>query len=224
MARPGWAVVWTLVAGVVVTVAGATATLFANRRNDRLKARLDFVNTQLRYFYGPLLANEEASGRAWAAFTRLYKPKAGSLFWDPADPPDAEAIRSWHHWMGAVFMPLNLRSVEIISERLDLLIGAGMPQCLTDLCAHVLALKAVLASWQDSPPFVPRTPDYPASLPGYLVRSFSSLKKEQVKLLKAIAGAGEHPLTEDPAEISLLFEQWEDPRADRAAGNREDPA
>jgi len=61
MVGPSWAAVWTLIAGVAVAIVGATATLVANRRNDRLKAQLDFVNMQLRYFYGPLLANVEAS-------------------------------------------------------------------------------------------------------------------------------------------------------------------
>ena len=41
---PSWAAVWTLIAGVAVAIVGATATLVANRRNDRLKAQLDFVN------------------------------------------------------------------------------------------------------------------------------------------------------------------------------------
>jgi len=64
MVGPGWAAVWTLIAGAAITIVGATATLITNHRNDRLKAQLDFVNMQLRYFYGPSLANVEASERA----------------------------------------------------------------------------------------------------------------------------------------------------------------
>jgi len=224
MVGPGWAAVWTLVAGGIVTIVGATATLIANRRNDRLKAQLDFVNRQLRYFYGPLLANAEASERAWAAFMRRYKSKAGSSFWDPANPPTIEAIRTWHHWMATVFMPLNLRSMEIISERTDLLIDNGMPQCLADLCAHVLTLKAVLASWQDDPHFVPQTPEYPASLLDYLVRSFSALKKKQVRLLKAIAETSGHPLTDNTAEISLVSDKWQNPQANLTTEHHKGPA
>jgi hypothetical protein len=224
MAGPGWAAVWTLVAGVIAAIAGATATLIVNRRNDRLKAHLDFVNMQLRYFYGPLLANAEASQKAWAAFTRRHNPEAGISFWDPVNPPTTEAVRSWHHWMDTVFMQINLRSVEIISERPDLLIGAGMPQCLADLCGHVLALKAVLASWEDDPNFVPQTPAYPASLLGYLVSSFGALKEEQVKLLRAIAGTGEHPLTDNTAEISLVSERWRDRQPGQITADHEGSA
>jgi hypothetical protein len=211
MTGPGWAAVWTAVAGVVVAVAGAAATMIVNRRNERLKARLDFVNMQLRYFYGPLLAYAEASQRAWDAFVQRYKPGAVSTFWDPPDPPSEEAVRSWYRWMVTVFMPLNLRQMDIIFERPDLLIDAGIPQCLTDLCGHILALEAVLESWQDDPHFRPETPDYPASLLDYLISSFGALKREQAKLLNAIAGTGEHPLTDNTAEISLLSEQWQNP-------------
>ena len=215
MAGPSWAAVWTLIAGVVVTIVGATATLVANRRNDRLKAQLDFVNMQLRYFYGPLLANAEASQRALAAFKRQYYPKAdGDVFWDPANPPTPEVIVTWRHWVITVFMPLNLRTVEVISKRSDLVIGEGMPQCLVDVCAHVLTLKAALASWQDDPHYVPTWSPYPARvLLDYLRSSFSTLKKEQVKLLKAVAETSEHPLTENSAEISLISDRWQNPQS-----------
>jgi hypothetical protein len=210
MTGPSWAAVWTLIAGVVAAIVGATATLIVNRRNDRLRAQLDFVNDQLRYFYGPLLANAEASERAWTAFIHRYSLKPGTSFWDAANPPTQEAIGTWHHWMANVFMPLNLRAMEIITERADLLIGNGMPQVFSDVCAHVLALKAVMATWQDGPDYPPRVPDYPArTFLDYLERSFSALKQEQVKLLKAIAETSQHPLTDNSAEISLVSDSWQ---------------
>ncbi len=215
MVGPGWAAVWTLIAGVMVTIVGAAATLIANRQNDRLKAQLDFVNMQLRYFYGPLLANTVANRRAWTAFSRRYDPEGGG-FWNPANPPTIEAIGAWHHWMTTVFMPNNLRSIEIISERADLLIDNGMPQCLADLCAHVLALKAVLASWEDDPHYLPQTPNYPsAALRDYLERSFSALKKKQVGLLKAITETSGHPLTDSSADISLVSDRWQNPQSNK---------
>ena len=225
MTGPGWAAVWTLIAGVTVTIVGAIATLVVNRRNDRLKAQLDFVNMQLRYVYGPLLANAEASQRAWGAFMRRYNPEAGGTFWDPVNPPTSEAIATWHHWVTTIFMPLNLRSMEIISERADLLIGDGMPQCLADVCAHVLTLKAVLASWQDDPHFLPQYPVYPSkTLLSYLERSFSMLKKEQVKLLKAVAETSEHPLADNSAEISLVSDKWQNPQSNTTTDHPEESA
>jgi hypothetical protein len=218
---PSWAAVWTLIAGVAVAIVGATATLVANRRNDRLKAQLDFVNMQLRYFYGPLLANVEASQRVWEAFKRQYYQNSGrDVFWDPANLPTPEAVVTWRHWVTTIFMPLHLQTMEIISERSDLIIGEGMPQCLADVCAHVLTLKAALASWQDDAHYVPTWADYPArALLDYLESSFSALKKEQVKLLKAITETSEHPLTNNSAEISLISDRWRNPQSNTTTNN-----
>jgi hypothetical protein len=226
MVGPSWAAVWTLIAGVAVVIVGATANLIANRRNDRLKAQLDFVNMQLRYFYGPLLAKVEASQRAWEASKRLYHQNSGrDPFWDPANPPTPEAVVTWRHWVTTIFMPLHLQTMEVISERSDLVIGEGMPQCLADVCAHVLTLKAAMASWQDDAHqddahYVPPWVDYPArALLDYLESSFSALKKEQVKLLKATVETSEYPLTSNSTEISLISDRWRNPQSNTMTNN-----
>jgi hypothetical protein len=146
-------------------------------------------------------------------FRRRYKAEANDHFWNPVNPPTIEAIRDWHHWMTTLFMPLNLRSIEIITERADLLIGNGMPQCLTDLCAHTLTLKADLASWQDDPDYLPRVPGYPAhALLDYLEQSFSALKKEQFRLLRAIAETSAYRLTDNSAKVILTSDRWQNPQ------------
>ena len=117
-------------------------------------------------------------------------------------------------------MPLHLQTMEIISERSDLVIGEGMPQCLADVCAHVLTLKAALASWQDDAHYVPTWVNYPArALLDYLESSFSALKKEQVKLLKATAETSEHPITNNPGEISLISDRWRNPQSNTTTNN-----
>ncbi len=94
MPDPSYSASVATIAGVVVTIVGAAATLISNRRNDRLKAQLDYVNMQLRYFYGPLLANAEANQRAWTAFRRRYNPEADGPFWNPDNPPASEGDSS----------------------------------------------------------------------------------------------------------------------------------
>jgi hypothetical protein len=149
MAGPGWAAVWTLIGGVVTAAVASLAAFIAGRRTDRLRGQLDYVNSQLREFYGPLLAIAETSEQAWTAFKTRYNPEADleANFWDPAHPPSRAARVAYKHWMGALFFPLDDKLVNIIVARADLLIDAGMPQCLTDLCAHTLTLKAVLDTW-----------------------------------------------------------------------------
>jgi hypothetical protein len=211
MTGPGWAAVWTLIASVVATGVASVTAFIANRRRDRLRGQLDFVNSQLREFYGPLLAIAETSEQAWTVFKKRYNP-AGSPeanFWDPAHPPSSEARAAYKHWMNTLFLPLDDKLVDIIVAHADLLIDAGMPQCLTDLCAHTLTIKALLSSWDVEAGGAPDVPPYPATaLLIYLEDSFSALKREQVRLLKAVTGTKAYPLTQVFPDVALISDTW----------------
>jgi len=210
MAGPGWAAVWTLIASVVAAVAGTSSALIVKRRTDRLRAQLDFVNAQLRYFYGPLLALAEASQRSWKVFKSQHTPEAARHFWDPAYPPSSEARAAWLHWVTTVLIPTNDRMIKVITERADLLIEPGMPQCLTDIYVHLLTIKAVLVSWNVESDSFPEVPYYPRqNLLDYLEDSFSILKREQVRLLKAITGTNEYPLTQNTSRVELISDRLE---------------
>ncbi len=214
MTGQGWLAIWTLVVSLVATGVGSFIAIIVRRRTDRLKGQLDRVDTQLRDFYGPLLAAAEASEQAWNVFTRRYNPSAvpPRNFWDPAHPPSPEARVAYRHWVTAVFMPLNQQMVEIISAHADLLIERGMPQCLATLCGHSLSLQAVLSSWDVTAGGAPDVPEYPAqALLAYLEDSFGALKAEQVRLLKAVASNRGYPLTENSSQVQLISDRWEAP-------------
>jgi hypothetical protein len=91
----------------------------------------------------------------------------------------------WMAWMRAVFMPLNRRSVELITNKAHLILGDQIPQCLLDLCAHSAGYDVVLTRW-DSGDYStllsvidhPREP-YLA----YVTESFLYLKQKQQRLL-----------------------------------------
>lgn len=51
--------------------------------------------------------------------------------------------------MSEVFMPVNARIVDVVTNNAELLIEPEMPQCLLDACAHVAAYQAVLKQWED---------------------------------------------------------------------------
>lgn len=213
MATPGWAAVWTLITGVTVAVIGSALAFILNRRRDRLLAQLDFVNNQLRYFYGPLLAFTEASERAWKVFSAQHITEGAQDFWDrnPKYAPTREARVAWLDWVRNILIPTNKRMVDIISERADLLIEPGMPQCLTDLCAYVLGVESILASWDVESGEYPKLPDYPgrALLP-YLEGSFSALKGGQVRLLKAVAANNEYQLPQNMSRVTLISDRLKD--------------
>ena len=110
--------------------------------------------------------------------------------------------------MNTLFFPLDDKLVDIIVTRADLLIDSGMPQCLTDLCAHALTLKAVLGSWDAEDAGALDVPPYPAmALLAYLEDSFSALKREQVRLLKAVNASRTYPLTQATPEATLISDR-----------------
>jgi len=115
MATSSWAAVWTLIAGVAAAVIGSAFAVILNRRRDRLLAQLDFVNDQLRYFYGPLLALTAASERAWKVFSRQYITEGAQDFWDhnPEYAPTREARAAWLDWVMNILIPNNKRMVEL---------------------------------------------------------------------------------------------------------------
>lgn len=214
MTGPSWAAVWTLIVGAIAAAVASITTFIANRRRDRLRGQLSFVNSQLREFYGPLLAIVETSEQAWTIFKTRNNPEADpeAGFWDSAHPPTREARIAYKHWVNTLFIPLDDKLVEIIVARADLLIDVGMPQCLTDLCAHTLTLKAVLGSWDvEVVGGAPDAPAYPAELLPYLQDSFSRLKREQVRLLKAVTASKAYPLTETRPAVSLVSDKWRNP-------------
>ncbi len=218
MTTPGWAAVWTLIAGVAAAAIGSASAVILNRRRDRLLAQLDFINSQLRYFYGPLLALTEASERAWNVFRKQHIQKDARHFWDPDHPPTREARAAWLDWVTNTLIPTNSRMVEIISERADLLIEPGMPQCLTNLCAYFFTVKAVLASWDVESGNIPKLLDYRGrDLLVYLEDSFSALKREQVRLLKAITASSAYPLTQNTRRVELISDRPKVPKEQTAS-------
>jgi hypothetical protein len=214
MGSSAWAAVWALVVSVIAAIVAAVSNLWVNRRTARLQSHLDFVNAQLRDFYGPLLATAEASEQAWVIFRDHYKSEPGSdLFWNPKNPPTREARAAYHHWVETIFMPLNEKMVEIISTRLDLIIQPELPQCLTDLYTYALTRKAALGTWVLDSEVPPDSPHFPThELLPYLEVCFTALKREQARLLQAITATREYPLTQNLGSITFMSAEWNDAR------------
>lgn len=216
MTGPELAAVWTLIGSVITAAVASLAAFIANRRTDRLRGQLEYVNSQLREFYGPLFAIAETSEQAWTAFKTRYNPNAASEanFWDPAHPPSRDARVAYKHWMKTIFFPLDDKLVDIIVARADLLIDTGMPQCLTDLCAHAFTLKTVLATWDAEAGGAPDAPAYPAKeLLSYLKDSFIVLKHEQMRLLKTVSANKAHPLSRTMPSVALISDTWRIPKS-----------
>lgn len=173
----------TIFVTVLLAVSGYVATYAYNLRLAQRKDRLEHVNRQLSDLYGPLVALTTSGMSAWIGFRQIYRP--GITFWR-ADPPptDAEAA-AWRLWMTEVFMPLNERIFDVITNNAELLVESQMPQPLLDVCAHVAGYRPVLRSWKDGDTtHHTSTSNFNGrELAHYALTRFTALKVEQRELM-----------------------------------------
>jgi hypothetical protein len=179
-------VAFAILSGVIGFFAKAVYDLWTARRKDHL----DRVNQQLKLFYGPLYALNQAGHHAWGAFRTTVRPQVRSFFGEHP-PPTPEELEAWRLWMKTVFRPNHEKMLEIITKHSDLLIESDLPLPLQLFCAHVASYKAVFAKW-DKGDYSQNTAvlNYPTEELGqYLARSFKALKARQAKLLGKDDGA-----------------------------------
>jgi hypothetical protein len=169
----------TLSITILVAVAGYVATYLNNLRLTRRSDRLDRVSEQLSEFYGPLLALSSASRRTFETFVRTAQPGGEALL---ASEEREELFRLWTRH---VFMPLNTRMVDLVTNKAHLLEEDYIPQFLLQLCAHVASYQAILRRWEKGD-FTERFAVVPFPgdvLENYAETTFASLKREQNNLL-----------------------------------------
>lgn len=167
-----WKVTLTITVTILLAFSGYAATYWNNLRLAQRRDRLDRINRQLSDLYGPLLALSIATESLFKEYGREHASKL-----------DEHA--TWRVWVQQVFMPLNERMVEVITEKADLIEEPEMPEVLRQLCAHVNAYRPIITNWEKSD-FSRRTPlvRFPASLHKDVEKVFSRLKKEQNDLLR----------------------------------------
>jgi len=184
---------WKIWIAPSVTLFVAFVGFAAKYLNDiklaQRRDRLDRINQQLKFLYGPLYATDQAARTAWLGFRSKYRPEKES-YWRSAPPPTEDEAEAWRLWITQVFMPLNLRLEKIIVENADLLIEEEMPESLLLLVAHVSAYKAVLKNWENGN-YSEHTSlvNYPwRDVRTYVQASFMNLKQEQARLLGLLHG------------------------------------
>ncbi len=191
----GWLNIdWLIESPVITTVVTLTATIFLafagylityanNLRLQRRKDKLERLNRQLKYLYGPLYVLAHSSKIAWQAFRSEYRPDFN--YWTEENPPTEEEADAYRLWMSEVFIPFHKRMEKAILENADLLEDDEIPECLLLLTAHISCCKTILKRWALS--------DFSKhvsiiAFPGHLIEDYSKesyylLKNKQAKLL-----------------------------------------
>jgi len=146
------------------------------------KARIDWVNTQLKDPYGPLLVLAETNERAWREYRRAYFPPDSG---GPAESPLSESMSTrWHMWVETVFAPRARQIRDIVTAHGDLIIEREMPAVVIDFCAHAASYDALLADWDTTSASNSTLIRHPGSrFLSYVRESYATLKAEQELLL-----------------------------------------
>lgn len=167
----------TIFMGIMGFIAAYVQTVQTSQRRERL----EWVNRQIAELYGPLLALMCASTATWEAFRKKYRP--GKAFFEMNDPPTEEEKEIWRTWMSKVFMPINEKAYNLIILKGDLIATDDLPQCMLDLCAHVLAYRVTLARWEEHD-FSEHLSllRYPTHMAEHCKSIYGQLKREQTKL------------------------------------------
>ncbi|MYY04020.1 MULTISPECIES: hypothetical protein [unclassified Streptomyces] len=181
-----------MIASIVTSGVGAVIAITVYWLNHRgevhrslRKERINWVSSQLKDLYGPLLVLAETNERAWREYRREYFPHR-----DPLQGPPAESgsIR-WHVWVETVFAPRAQQIRELVTARGDLIIEREMPAVVLDFCAHAATYDALLADWDTvavNDSTLIRHPG--SSFLSYVRESYATLKSEQEELLKSSRG------------------------------------
>lgn len=168
---------------VLLALVGYLATYFNSVRLAQRNQRLERVNKQLGEFYGPMYGLLDSEAAVFNVFRSIYRP--GKHFFDDNDPPTQDDLEAWRMWMTNVFAPINNRMYELVLSKSDLLVETEMPQCLRNLCSHVVGYHLVMKKWEggdysESMSVLPFPQD---EIWEYVEKGYLSLKQEQARLL-----------------------------------------
>jgi hypothetical protein len=113
-----------------------------------------------------------------AKYLNDHKP-GGGPFWGTEPPPTPEEAAAYRLWMTSVFIPLDEGMAEIVVSKADLLDDQAMPNCLTELCAHVAGPRSAGDLAEHTFHL-----NFPQDVYEYVGSGFSRLKQEQARLLE----------------------------------------
>ncbi|MBK0374732.1 hypothetical protein ACF07U_10165 [Streptomyces californicus] len=180
-----------MIASLVTAAAGIVIAILAYWLNHRSevdrslrKERINWVSSQLKDLYGPLLVLAETNERAWREYRRTYFPP------DPEESSEGSLTESmstlWHIWVENFFAPRAQQIREIVTARGDLIIEREMPAVVLEFCAHAATYDALLADWGTTSVNESTLIRHPGSaFLSYVRESYIALKAEQEELLKS---------------------------------------
>jgi hypothetical protein len=166
-------------------VVGHLVTIFYDRYNKKRARMLDFLDSQINEFYGPLYILTKAGKSLTNDF--FGKVNETAQFPDPGEEnPNAE----WRLWVENVFMPLNSKIEKIILEKWYLINddASGGSDDLVKFMVHSSEWKVLIKKWSlnDFSDYHTETA-YPEGIIRYAEANYRKLRKRQTGLRKKIS-------------------------------------
>ncbi|GGQ53909.1 hypothetical protein [Kitasatospora griseola] len=176
----------TACASILIAVLAYWLNHHGETRRSLRRARIEWVNSQLKDLYGPLLVLTETNEMAWSEYRTHHVVRNDDASADA--PLLALEDAQWRSWVELVFAPAAQEMRKIITARGDLIIGEEMPPVVLEFCAHAASYDLLLANWNDIGPSKSAPIRHPGSrFPSYVRESYGALKAEQALLLSKAA-------------------------------------
>src|SRR5215471_2422660 len=112
---------------------------------EKQKARLSFINDQIRYLYAPLWALYLERMAGFNAMMKLHARERPAYF--DGSKLNSEDLRQWRLWRTEVLMPIVEKMEQTIVQNAHLIDGQAVPKSFRKLLAHVAGYKAVIKEW-----------------------------------------------------------------------------
>lgn len=168
----------------VSAIVGFGVLFLQNQASFRLAVRQDRlqrINDQLRFFYGPLYAKLKLEKDLFYSF-RVAHNLVNTSWTDQASPDQSEV---WREWIEHRFMPINRELLQLATERTDLIEETELPECFRKLQLHVVGYELLLNNWNQGD-YSQLIPDvmFPSELiHPYAEKHYVRLKAEQSELI-----------------------------------------
>ena len=137
---------WSTTVPLLIAILSIAGAYWNGTRLEARKAKIAFVNEQIKSLYGPLFSLNGASLAAWKSFRSECRPSGA--FFSATNPPTEPELREWIIWMKTVFQPMNEKISRTIVDNAHLIDG-DTPSSFLDFISHVEGYRVVIRKWED---------------------------------------------------------------------------
>ena len=148
MQSKDWISLLAVCATAVGWAVGYLLSARQNRRLEKMKSSVKYLETQLQELYGPLAFLLWEGERTWKDLFDTLETLRGTRPKNVFPLENADELKLWLFWVDNDFMPRNERIRELLMSKTHLIEGASMPRSYLDFLEHHNSWKINHLRWQ----------------------------------------------------------------------------